>query len=180
MLAVERDRTVTRHGPATITLTLGDTMSIELTVESGPARILLSADFKDIFELRGWVARGRGQVLRPEVGDGIRLGYRARDGHRLSTSITHTGELEIVPTAEGVSLLAPGPGTYRIEVTPGALPAVGPADPCPPASARTTRPSTDSCGRESTTSCRWRRSSRTVSCPPPGSPGTWRHSAATH
>lgn len=129
MLAVERDRTVTRHGPATITLTLGDTMSIELTVESGPARILLSADFKDIFELRGWVARGRGQVLRPEVGDGIHLGYRARDGHRLSTSITHTGELEIVPTAEGVSLLAPGPGTYRIEVTPGALPAVGPPRP---------------------------------------------------
>src|SRR5690606_36747366 len=121
--------TVTRHGPATITLTMVDTMSIERTVESGPARLPLSADCKDLVERRGWVARCRGQVLRPDVGVAIRLAARPRAGRRLSRSSAHTGELESVPTAEGVSLLAPGPGTYRIEVTPGALPAVGPPRP---------------------------------------------------
>jgi glycogen debranching enzyme len=87
------------HGPgpvsATATFSLGDVLEVthQLTNETGnlveaDVVVAAEADFRDLFELRGVVPRSRGHLLEPTWGGGVcRLGYQARDLHRLSTRL---------------------------------------------------------------------------------------------
>lgn len=52
-------------------------------------KLLFAADFADLFEVRGVRRKLRGELLAPTTdGEGMRLGYRGRDGRNRSTQIT--------------------------------------------------------------------------------------------
>lgn len=49
----------------------------------------IAADFRDLFDIRGFAREQRGQLQNPEVGDGtITFGYRGRDGRVAETLVT--------------------------------------------------------------------------------------------
>lgn len=133
VLEFEPRRMVVRQGQVVITFVLGDSLKLVVDVEAGEAGLVLTADFRDLFELRGWTAASRGEVLPPEIGDPTELVYRARDGHMLSTSIAASPALRHRRVPNGVVLLIPEPGRYSVEITPepGAPSRRRPARPAP-------------------------------------------------
>ena len=83
--------------------------------------LMVSADFADIFELRGLRRPSRGELLAPEARrDGLLFRYRGRDGRERATRITVDAPLEpFGPTGFlHVITLAPGQRA-RLEVSVG-------------------------------------------------------------
>lgn len=111
-------------------LSIGDHLVGEVDAAAAGVVLTLSADFRDLFEVRGWKAKRRGTVDTPEISAGRAvLGYRAPDGHRLRTIITADSTVTISPVPGGVALALPRPGRYRVAVTPDLPPGPPPSPP---------------------------------------------------
>ncbi len=117
-------------GAATVTLSIGDRLVGEVDATAGGVVLNLTADFLDLFEVRGWKAKRRGTVGTSEISAGRAvLGYSAPDGHRLRTIIAVDPTVTISPVSGGVALALPGPGRYRVTVTPDLPPGQPPSPP---------------------------------------------------
>jgi glycogen debranching enzyme len=83
--------------------------------------LMVSVDFRDIFELRGLQRAERGELLPPEAGrQGILFRYRGKDGRERATRISVDAPLEPFSATGFLHpiTLAPGERT-RLEVTVG-------------------------------------------------------------
>ena len=73
--------------------------------------LYFSADFADVFELRGIERRGRGEIAAPELRESsVRLSYRGLDGVRRDTILTFS------PAPQRLSTNA---AYFRVELQPG-------------------------------------------------------------
>lgn len=117
-------------GAATVALSIEDRLVGEVDAATTGVVLTLTADFRDVFEVRGWKAKRRGTVDTAEVSTGRAvLGYTAPDGHRLRTVIEVDPVVAISPVSGGVALAFPGPGRYRVTVTPDFPPGQPPRPP---------------------------------------------------
>ncbi len=81
--------------------------------------LMVSADFSDIFELRGLRRAQHGELLPPELGrHGILFRYRGRDGRERATRITVDGPLERFGATGFLQPITLAPGErLRLEIS---------------------------------------------------------------
>lgn len=113
---------------ATLAFDIGDSLVCEIDAPAGGAIVTLTADFRDLFEVRGWKAQRRGRLTMPEISaERAVLGYMADDGHLLRSIVITDPGVDIVPVPGGVEVAFRHGGRHRVVITPDLPPGPPPS-----------------------------------------------------
>jgi glycogen debranching enzyme len=94
------------------TVSLGDALDVELSVQNFDhlplafeLGVLLAADFRDLFDIRGFHRDRRGRWTRPKAGArGIELGYVGLDGKRTGTKVEYDQDCTVTPSTSAAEI----------------------------------------------------------------------------